>query len=206
MRVKRRDTEQWMAHRLLPENLKERILRHEQYRWQETRGVDEEGLLMNLPKDLRREIKRHLCLSLLKKVCSHIFSFLGKSHTISLHGSTVFYYSSIIPVQYHIYRRGSHTLTVPMEIYRTIPMQTFQFWEMPHSYSYSHQCPVMWDLDPHSYSHPIVFFRVETLQWHGSSIPISSAELYRLNCTNCIKSYAENWIFLTPTVHPLHMQ
>ncbi|CAM0945957.1 unnamed protein product [Alopecurus aequalis] len=68
MRVKRRDTEQWMAHRLLPENLKERILRHEQYRWQETRGVDEEGLLMNLPKDLRREIKRHLCLSLLKKV------------------------------------------------------------------------------------------------------------------------------------------
>ncbi|XP_062223605.1 cyclic nucleotide-gated ion channel 1-like isoform X1 [Phragmites australis] len=68
MRVKRRDTEQWMAHRLLPENLKERILRHEQYRWQETRGVDEEGLLANLPKDLRREIKRHLCLSLLMKV------------------------------------------------------------------------------------------------------------------------------------------
>lgn len=68
MRVKRRDTEQWMAHRLLPENLKGRILRHEQYRWQETRGVDEEGLLMNLPKDLRREIKRHLCLSLLMRV------------------------------------------------------------------------------------------------------------------------------------------
>ncbi|CAL4888769.1 unnamed protein product [Urochloa decumbens] len=68
MRVKRRDTEQWMAHRLLPENLKERIMRHEQYRWQETRGVDEEGLLTNLPKDLRREIKRHLCLSLLMKV------------------------------------------------------------------------------------------------------------------------------------------
>ncbi|KAL6889015.1 hypothetical protein ACP4OV_010041 [Aristida adscensionis] len=68
MRVKRRDTEQWMAHRLLPETLKERIMRHEQYRWQETRGVDEEGLLANLPKDLRREIKRHLCLSLLMKV------------------------------------------------------------------------------------------------------------------------------------------
>jgi cyclic nucleotide gated channel len=68
MRMKRRDTEQWMAHRLLPENLKDRIMRHEQYRWQETRGVDEEGLLTNLPKDLRREIKRHLCLSLLMKV------------------------------------------------------------------------------------------------------------------------------------------
>ena len=79
MRVKRRDTEQWMAHRLLPENLKGRILRHEQYRWQETRGVDEEGLLMNLPKDLRREIKRHLCLSLLMRVFSP-----------SLHGYTIF--------------------------------------------------------------------------------------------------------------------
>ncbi|KAK3156502.1 hypothetical protein QOZ80_2AG0108100 [Eleusine coracana subsp. coracana] len=68
MRVKRRDTEQWMAHRLLPEYIRERIMRHEQYRWQETRGVDEEGLLVNLPKDLRREIKRHLCLSLLMRV------------------------------------------------------------------------------------------------------------------------------------------
>ncbi|KAJ1278823.1 hypothetical protein BS78_04G108400 [Paspalum vaginatum] len=68
MRVKRRDTEQWMAHRLLPECIKERILRHDQYRWQETQGVDEEGLLTNLPRDLRRDIKRHLCLSLLMRV------------------------------------------------------------------------------------------------------------------------------------------
>ncbi|TVU08752.1 hypothetical protein EJB05_42164, partial [Eragrostis curvula] len=68
MRVKSRDTDQWMSHRLLPENLKERIRRYEQYRWQETRGVDEEHLLMNLPKDLRRDIKRHLCLSLLMRV------------------------------------------------------------------------------------------------------------------------------------------
>ncbi|KAG0486858.1 hypothetical protein HPP92_008953 [Vanilla planifolia] len=68
MRVKRRDSEQWMAHRLLPESLRDRIRRHEQYRWQETRGVDEESLLQNLPKDLRRDIKRHLCLALLQRV------------------------------------------------------------------------------------------------------------------------------------------
>ncbi|KAK9147285.1 hypothetical protein Scep_006042 [Stephania cephalantha] len=68
MRVKRRDAEQWMSHRLLPENLRERIRRYEQYRWQETRGVDEENLLYNLPKDLRRDIKRHLCLALLMRV------------------------------------------------------------------------------------------------------------------------------------------
>ncbi|KAJ8747905.1 hypothetical protein K2173_012795 [Erythroxylum novogranatense] len=68
MRVKRRDAEQWMSHRLLPENLRERIRRYEQYKWQETRGVDEETLVHNLPKDLRRDIKRHLCLALLMRV------------------------------------------------------------------------------------------------------------------------------------------
>ncbi|KAK3133818.1 hypothetical protein QOZ80_6AG0541490 [Eleusine coracana subsp. coracana] len=57
-----------MSNRLLPESLKERIRRYEQYRWQETRGVDEEHLLINLPKDLRRDIKRHLCLPLLMRV------------------------------------------------------------------------------------------------------------------------------------------
>lgn len=66
--MKRRDAEQWMSHRLLPENLKERIRRYEHYKWQETRGVDEENLLCNLPKDLRRDIKRHLCLALLMRV------------------------------------------------------------------------------------------------------------------------------------------
>ncbi|CAL5059077.1 unnamed protein product [Urochloa decumbens] len=68
MRVKRCDTQQWMAHRLIPEDIKERILRHDQYKWQETQGVDEEDLLINLPKDLRRDVKRHLCLSLLMRV------------------------------------------------------------------------------------------------------------------------------------------
>ncbi|KAE8703651.1 Cyclic nucleotide-gated ion channel 1 [Hibiscus syriacus] len=68
MRVKRQDAEQWMSHRMLPENLRERIRRYEQYKWQETRGVEEETLIANLPRDLRRDIKRHLCLDLLKRV------------------------------------------------------------------------------------------------------------------------------------------
>ncbi|KAH9621523.1 hypothetical protein KSS87_019336 [Heliosperma pusillum] len=68
MRVKKRDAEQWMSHRLLPDHLQERIRRYEQYKWQETRGVDEESLLHNLPKDLRRDIKRHLCLDLVTRV------------------------------------------------------------------------------------------------------------------------------------------
>lgn len=68
MRVKRRDAERWMSHRMLPEGLKDRIRRYEQYKWQETRGVEEESLIRNLPKDLRRDIKRHLCLDLLMRV------------------------------------------------------------------------------------------------------------------------------------------
>ncbi|EOX95728.1 hypothetical protein QUC31_005189 [Theobroma cacao] len=68
MRVKRQDAEQWMSHRMLPKSLRERIRRYEQYKWQETRGVVEETLINNLPKDLKRDIKRHLCLALLKKV------------------------------------------------------------------------------------------------------------------------------------------
>lgn len=68
MRVKRRDSEQWMHHRLLPQDLRERVRRYDQYKWLETRGVDEENLVQCLPKDLRRDIKRHLCLALVRRV------------------------------------------------------------------------------------------------------------------------------------------
>ncbi|XP_039004655.1 putative cyclic nucleotide-gated ion channel 8 [Hibiscus syriacus] len=68
MRIKRRDSELWMHHRALPEDLKERVRRYDQYKWMETRGVDEENLVQSLPKDLRRDIKRHLCLNLVRRV------------------------------------------------------------------------------------------------------------------------------------------
>ncbi|KAI4962865.1 hypothetical protein ZWY2020_024711 [Hordeum vulgare] len=66
--VKKRDAEQWMHHRSLPPEIRERVRRYERYRWLETRGVDEENLVQTLPKDLRRDIKRHLCLGLVKRV------------------------------------------------------------------------------------------------------------------------------------------
>ncbi|KAF2315217.1 hypothetical protein GH714_038463 [Hevea brasiliensis] len=68
MRVKRRDAEQWMAHRMLPDNLRERIRSYEQYKWQETRGVEERTLIRTLPKDLRRDINHHLCFNLIMRV------------------------------------------------------------------------------------------------------------------------------------------
>ncbi|GMY10319.1 protein CNGC15b-like [Fagus crenata] len=67
-RIKRTDTEQWMHHRQLPPELKQSIRQYDQYKWLATRGVDEETLLNGLPMELRREIKRHLCLSLVRRV------------------------------------------------------------------------------------------------------------------------------------------
>ncbi|XP_010278052.1 PREDICTED: probable cyclic nucleotide-gated ion channel 14 isoform X1 [Nelumbo nucifera] len=67
-RLKRRDTEEWMRHRQLPQDLRERVRRFVQYKWLATRGVDEEAILHALPTDLRRDIKRHLCLDLVRRV------------------------------------------------------------------------------------------------------------------------------------------
>ncbi|XP_057984284.1 cyclic nucleotide-gated ion channel 18 isoform X1 [Malania oleifera] len=67
-RVKRRDTEEWMRHRQLPPDLQDRVRRFVQYKWLATRGVDEESILHSLPMDLRREIQRHLCLNLVRRV------------------------------------------------------------------------------------------------------------------------------------------
>ncbi|MBA0810705.1 hypothetical protein Gohar_002670, partial [Gossypium harknessii] len=39
-----------------------------QYKWLATRGVDEESILRALPPDLRRDIQRHLCLDLVRRV------------------------------------------------------------------------------------------------------------------------------------------
>ncbi|CAL8990826.1 unnamed protein product [Prunus brigantina] len=67
-RLKRRDTEEWMKHRQLPEDLRRRVRRFVQYKWLATRGVDEEAILHDLPADLRRDIQRHLCLDLVRRV------------------------------------------------------------------------------------------------------------------------------------------
>ncbi|CAI9094939.1 OLC1v1030776C1 [Oldenlandia corymbosa var. corymbosa] len=67
-RVRRTDTEQWMHHRQLPHDLKERVRKYDLYNWVTTRGVNEEAILKGLPLDLRRDIKRHLCLELVRGV------------------------------------------------------------------------------------------------------------------------------------------
>uniref|UniRef100_A0A453P4I1 Cyclic nucleotide-binding domain-containing protein n=4 Tax=Aegilops tauschii subsp. strangulata TaxID=200361 RepID=A0A453P4I1_AEGTS len=67
-RTKRTDMERWMHHRQIPQPLKQCVRRYQQYKWVATRGVDEEALLKDLPMDIRRDIKRHLCLDLVRRV------------------------------------------------------------------------------------------------------------------------------------------
>ncbi|XVE96701.1 hypothetical protein REPUB_Repub02eG0245500 [Reevesia pubescens] len=73
-RIRRTDTEQWMHHRQLPHELRQNVRRYDQYKWVATRGVDEEAILKSLPMDLRRDIKRHLCLDLVRQV--PLFDFM----------------------------------------------------------------------------------------------------------------------------------
>ncbi|KAM3224328.1 hypothetical protein ACQJBY_057614 [Aegilops geniculata] len=63
-----RDAEEWMRRRQLPNELRERVRRFMQFKWHATRGVHEEAVLKFLPEDLRRDIKRHLCLELVRQV------------------------------------------------------------------------------------------------------------------------------------------
>ncbi|KAL2897563.1 putative cyclic nucleotide-gated ion channel 14 [Bienertia sinuspersici] len=67
-RLRKRDTEEWMKHRQLPQHLQERVRRFGQYKWLATRGVNEEEILSSLPLDLRRDIQRHLSLSFIRRV------------------------------------------------------------------------------------------------------------------------------------------
>lgn len=73
-RLKQKDTEEWMNHRQLPPELQERVRRFVQYKWLATAGVDEEAILRSLPLDLRRQIQRHLCLDIVRRV-SVLFQF-----------------------------------------------------------------------------------------------------------------------------------
>lgn len=62
-----------MHHRQLPPELRQSVRRYDQYKWVATRGVDEESLLKGLPLDLRRDIKRHLCYDLVRRVSLIIY-------------------------------------------------------------------------------------------------------------------------------------
>jgi cyclic nucleotide gated channel len=63
-----RDLEWWMRRRQLPVQLRQRVCKYERQKWAATRGIDEEATVQDLPEGLRRDIKRHLCLDLVRQV------------------------------------------------------------------------------------------------------------------------------------------
>ncbi|KAK3001228.1 hypothetical protein RJ639_020355 [Escallonia herrerae] len=71
MQLRYRDMEWWMRRRQLPSHLRQRVLRFENQRWAAMGGQDETKLIKDLPDGIRRDIKRYLCLDLIKKV--HLF-------------------------------------------------------------------------------------------------------------------------------------
>ncbi|XP_047253062.1 cyclic nucleotide-gated ion channel 4 isoform X4 [Capsicum annuum] len=68
MQLKMRNVEWWMRRRRLPQVFKQRVRNYERQRFAATRGVDECEMISNLPEGLRRDIKYHLCLDLVRQV------------------------------------------------------------------------------------------------------------------------------------------
>lgn len=68
MQLRCRDMEWWMRRRQLSSCLRQRVRHFERQRWATMGGEDEMELIKDLPEGLRRDIKRYLCLDLIKKV------------------------------------------------------------------------------------------------------------------------------------------
>ncbi|KAI8534042.1 hypothetical protein RHMOL_Rhmol10G0057900 [Rhododendron molle] len=68
MQLRCRDMEWWMRRRQLPSQLRQRVRHFERQRWAAMGGEDEMELIKDLPEGLRRDIKRYLCLDLIRKV------------------------------------------------------------------------------------------------------------------------------------------
>ncbi|VAI22118.1 unnamed protein product [Triticum turgidum subsp. durum] len=68
MQLRFRDMEWWMRRRQLPSRLRQRVRKYERERWAAITGDEEMEMIKDLPEGLRRDIKRYLCLELVKQV------------------------------------------------------------------------------------------------------------------------------------------
>ncbi|KAJ0733687.1 putative cyclic nucleotide-binding domain, Ion transport domain, rmlC-like jelly roll [Helianthus annuus] len=68
MQLKMRNLEWWMSRKRLPHILRQRVRNYERQTWAATRGVNECEMIRDLPDGLRRDIKYHLCLDLVRQV------------------------------------------------------------------------------------------------------------------------------------------
>jgi cyclic nucleotide gated channel, plant len=68
MHTRLRSVELWTKRKKLPQSFRHRVRQYERQRWAATRGVDESSIVRDLPEGLRRDIKYHLCLDLVRQV------------------------------------------------------------------------------------------------------------------------------------------
>ncbi|KAL5202969.1 hypothetical protein ABZP36_013921 [Zizania latifolia] len=68
MHTRLRSVEWWMKRKGVPQGYRQRVRQFERQRWAATRGVDECQIVHDLPEGLRRDIKYHLCLDLVRQV------------------------------------------------------------------------------------------------------------------------------------------
>ncbi|CAL8126573.1 unnamed protein product [Prunus armeniaca] len=68
MQLKYQDMECWMKRRQLPSHLRKRVRHFQRCSWAAMQGLDELELIQHFPDGLRRDIKRYLCLDLVKQV------------------------------------------------------------------------------------------------------------------------------------------
>ncbi|XP_071729862.1 cyclic nucleotide-gated ion channel 2 [Rutidosis leptorrhynchoides] len=68
MQLRCRDMEWWMKRRQLPSILRQRVRHYERQNWALMGGEDEMELIKDLPEGLRRDLKRFLCLDLIRMV------------------------------------------------------------------------------------------------------------------------------------------
>ncbi|CAL4947107.1 unnamed protein product [Urochloa decumbens] len=68
MHTRLRSVELWMKRKNLPKSFRHRVRQYERQRWAATRGVDECRIVRDLPEGLRKDIKYHLCLDLVRQV------------------------------------------------------------------------------------------------------------------------------------------
>ncbi|XP_076894628.1 cyclic nucleotide-gated ion channel 2-like [Bidens hawaiensis] len=68
LQLRIRDMEWWMRRRQLPSLIRQRVRHYERQSWALLGGEDEMELIKDLPEGLRRDIKRFLCLELIRMV------------------------------------------------------------------------------------------------------------------------------------------
>lgn len=75
MQLQYRDLEWWMKRRQLPSHLRKRVRHFQRQSWAKMGGQDEIDLIQHFPDGLRRDIRRYLCLDLVKKVLLRTYQY-----------------------------------------------------------------------------------------------------------------------------------